>query len=55
MAIELCSALGDHDRMRIWFERMREDRSSLYLYMPLAAGFAEQDAEMMAIAAKIGK
>jgi TolB-like protein len=56
MAMELCSALGDHDRMQKWLERMREDRSSLYLYLPLAAaGFAEQDTEMMEKAAKVGK
>jgi TolB-like protein len=56
MAVELCGALGDHDRMRKWYERMHEDRSSLYLYMPLAvAGSAEQDPEMTGMVAKIGK
>ncbi len=59
MAVELCGALGDHDRMRTWFQRMQEERSSLYLYMPLAvAGSADHDPEMAsmaAVAAKIGK
>lgn len=35
MAIELCSALNDRERLGVWMKRASEERSTLYLYLPL--------------------
>jgi TolB-like protein len=56
LVVELTSAMGAHDRMKVWFDRMKEDRSSLYLYLPMAVqGSAEHDPELTKLADTIGQ
>ncbi len=37
--VELSVALGDGERARMWFARMKEERSTLLMYLPLAARY----------------
>ena len=41
MGLELAIALGDAERVRIWFDRFKEERSTLWLYLPLAARYMD--------------
>ena len=50
--LELCSALGDHDAAMVWIRRAYDDRSTLFLYAPMASWFYNNDAGVKAFLAK---
>jgi TolB-like protein/Tfp pilus assembly protein PilF len=54
VVIEMVSALGDRERLRVWIQRLVEERSSLYLYLPLSASYFDPSPELDALIAKIG-
>ena len=41
MGLELAIALGDAGLVRTWFDRFKEERSTLWLYLPLAARYMD--------------
>jgi TolB-like protein/Flp pilus assembly protein TadD len=53
LVIEMASALGDRERLRVWLQRLVEERSSLYLYLPLSASYFDPSPELDALIAKI--
>lgn len=50
--LELCSALGDHDKLMVWIRRAYDDRSSSFLYTPLMGYLYDNDAGVKAFLAK---
>jgi Tfp pilus assembly protein PilF len=53
LSIELAAALGDRERLRIWLQRMVDERSPFYLYLPLSAALFDPSPELDAAIAKI--
>jgi TolB-like protein len=50
--LELCSALGDHEKLMLWARRAYEDRSTTFLYLPMASYLYEHDAGVTAFLAR---
>ena len=41
--LELCFVVKDHNRLNVWIKRMEEERSTMFVYLPLLAQFFEND------------
>lgn len=52
MITQLCSVLGDRKQLLIWFHRAREERSTIYVYPPLAKYLYGSDPEAEAFLVK---
>jgi tetratricopeptide (TPR) repeat protein len=52
MVTGLCSALGDHQALLLWLKRAYEERSTIYLYGPLAKYLYGSDPDAEAFLAK---
>src|SRR5579872_702018 len=50
--LQLCAALGDHDRLRLWMQRAHDGRSSLYVYLPIAKYLYDSDPAVIEYLAK---
>ena len=53
MTVELAAALGDRERVKVWLQRSVEERSTLYLYLPLASVYIDHSPEIDAAIAKM--
>ena len=53
LVIELCSLLKEHRQLEIWLRRMQEERSTLYMYVPLLKEFYAGDPAAEALVAKV--
>jgi hypothetical protein len=51
----LCSALGDRDGLRLWFQRAYDERASLFVYAPIMRGvyFSAGDPQVDGLIAKL--
>jgi TolB-like protein/Tfp pilus assembly protein PilF len=52
MMLQLCSILGDHEKLMLWARRTYDDRSTMFLYGQMAAYFYDNDAGVKAYLAK---
>ena len=50
--LELCSTLGDHEKLMLWTRRAYEDRSTMFLYLPMATYYYDGDSEVKALLAQ---
>ena len=51
LVIELCSALKDHQKLMLWMKRLDEERSTLFVYVPMMAEYYNDDPEARALVA----
>jgi len=52
LVLDLCAALQDHKCLAVWLERGQEERSALWVYLPLLKPSLAFDAEAEAQLAK---
>ena len=50
--LELCSAMGDHEKLMLWTRRAYEDRSTTFFYLPMTAYIYDHDTGVTAFLAK---
>ena len=48
IALELCSVLGDHKQLMVWIKRAYEERSTIFLYIPMMKYLYGDDPEVLA-------
>lgn len=48
MALPLCAALHDRRRERLWLSRGEEERSTMFVYLPMLQGFYHLDSTLIA-------
>jgi len=51
--LELCSTLGDHEKLMVWIRRAYEDRSTMFLYMAMTGHYYDNDAGVKAFLAQM--
>jgi TolB-like protein len=48
IAFELCSVLGDHKQLMVWIQRAYEERSTIFLYIPMMKYLYGDDPDVLA-------
>jgi TolB-like protein/Tfp pilus assembly protein PilF len=48
-ALELCTALHDHQQLLVWARRAVEDRTTMFVYLPVMKTFYDNDPEVEAL------